>query len=622
MGALALLLAVAGGAQADEGLRLEPYAEGVRFDLETLRLLEAGRPDGPKDPEAFALPVPVHLRAARDEVVSFQVLARGPAGPAPARIVLEHTGTGTTAHLVPELCQALGIRVTAPSKTDFVHSLGPGLYPGPLVPTRTATLSGGGSAALWVDLYVPKELPPGRYPGRVEVGQASLPFHVDVLPVVMPARDGGRLGAVNFGSLLFRGNEDPRIERRWMQLAHAHGLSVEIMRPVPKVRDDGSIDWAGWAARVGPYVDGSAFTAQAGYVGPRAGRPTTRFIAPLTDWWPVAATQAHLPSDPARWSATLAEWERFVAQQGWFDLPEATTWILFINSLDEPHAAATLESLIQYGPLIEAAHLQRRDRIWFRVDGNFGQRIEGWDDARMAEALGPVTDLWNVHGAPYTIPWGLLLRLRREEGDKLMAYASNTSGEPSIPPLVIDAPLVGARAWGWIVGRYGLAGLLNWEVDYWAPECAGNPRCSPGGELNLEANLIFRAEDYGGPKGGAYASYRLKALRRGSQDAALLALYAEHAPDTAALIAAAVVPHALGDQVPDKGTGAWSMDPLTYQRARDALLDRLAEVHPPFPLEKIRHDPVPTWVWHFDRWLVVAFMALGGFAGLIYIIKK
>lgn len=618
--AAALAVLVAAGAAPAEELRLLPYAEDVRFDLLTLKMLEAGRPDGPQDSEAFLLPTPVQLRAVRDEVVAFQVVVRGEPGPRPINV--RTTTTASAAAPLATVFQARGIEIKDPSKTDFVISLGAGLYPGPLVPTRTATLSAEGHAVLWVDLYVPKDLAPGKYAGELKVAQASLPFELEVLPLVMPARDAARLGAVNFGSLLFRGNEDLRVERRWMQLAHAHGLSVELMRPVPKVRDDGTIDWEGWAARVGPYIDGSAFTAEAGYVGPRAGRPTTRFVVPLTDWWPVKATQDHLPSDPAKWSATLAAWERFVEQKGWFDRPEATTWILFINSLDEPHDAATLESLIKYGPLIDAAHLARRDHLLFRVDGNFGQNIEGWDDGRMADALGPVTDLWNVHGAPWTIPWGLLMKLRREDGDRVMAYASNTSGEPSIPPLAIDTPLVGARAWGWIVARYELEGLLNWEVDHWTEACRGNPRCSPGGELNLEANLIFRAEEYGGKVGDAYPSYRLKALRRGSQDVALLSIYAQHAPDTAALIAAAVVPNALGDQVPPKGPGAWSMDPETYHAAREAVLDRLMEAEHPFPLEKIRHDPVPAWVWHFDRWLVVLFMAIAGFSALVYIIKK
>lgn len=603
-----------------EAPRLAAYPEGTRFDLASMRFLPAGRPDGPQESEAFLLPTPLRLRAARDEVVAFYALAAG--APGAHRISVEPWRSETSsAGPVVSLFVAHGVRIEQPSESDFVHSLGPGLYPGPLEPTRTATVPADGAAMIWVDVFVPLGTPAGSYASALDVGGARLPFEVEVLELDLPPVDAARLGTVNFGSLLSRGHEDVRVERAWMQLAHAHGISVEMLRPTPKVREDGTIDWQSWADRVGPYVDGSAFTAAEGYRGPRAGLPTTRWVLPLTDWWPDEAKD-RLPSNPERWSRTLKAWEDFVEDKGWFDLPHATTWILFVNSLDEPHDPETIETLAKYGPLIEAANLDDRARVLFRVDGNFGQKIEGYDDERMAEVLGPVTDLWNVHGAPYTIPWPRLVKLRREQGDRIMAYFSNTSGEPALPPTVIDAPVVGLRGWGWIVRRYALEGLLNWEIDYWAEDCPGNPRCSPGGRMNLEANLIFRAEAFGGPEGVPWPSIRLKALRRGAQDARLLAALEKTAPDTAGLLAATVVPNALGDQVPRTGPGGWSLDPRTYERARDAVLDRLIGAKTPTPLQGIRRDPLPPWAWHPERWIMAIAMAIVGAAALVYIIRK
>lgn len=606
-------------ADTAKGPRLAAYPEGVRFDLDDRRFLPAGRSDGPQESEAYLLPTPLRMRAVRDEVVAFYVLASGAPGAHPVSVELKSATSSVGP--VAETFVAHGIRIDAPTTSDFVHSLGKGLYPGPLEPTSTATVPAQGVAMIWVDVHVPLGTPAATYSGALHVGPSSLPLEIEVLDVDMPRRDAARLGTVNFGSLLMRGHEDIRIERSWMQMAHAHGLSVEILRPHPKVSEDGDIDWEGWASRIGPYIDGSAFTAAEGYHGPRAGVPTTRWVMPSTDWWPVEAKD-RLPSDPARWSAGLKAWETFVESKGWFDLPEATTWILFVNSLDEPHDPETVETLAKYAPLIEAAGLSDRSRVLFRVDGNFGQKIEGYDDARMAEVLDPVTDLWNVHGAPWTIPWARLVKLRRESHDRVMVYFSNTSGEPALPPTVIDAPLVGLRAWGWIVKRYDLEGILNWEIDYWSDECPGNPRCSPGGQMNLEANLIFRAEAYGGPHGAPWPSIRLKALRRGAQDAALLSLLQQSAPDTAGLIAAAVVPNALGDQVPGTGPGAWSMDPWTYERARDAILDRLVGAAEPFPLHTIRKDPLPGWAWHPERWLMAIAIAIVSAAALVYIIRK
>ncbi|MCA9555194.1 MAG: hypothetical protein KC933_34500, partial [Myxococcales bacterium] len=79
------ILAAAGAAPAEE-LRLLPYAEDVRFDLKTLKMLEAGRPDGPQDSEAFLLPTPVQLRAVRDEAPPREVVVRGRPGPRPINV--------------------------------------------------------------------------------------------------------------------------------------------------------------------------------------------------------------------------------------------------------------------------------------------------------------------------------------------------------------------------------------------------------------------------------------------------------------------------------------------------------------------------------------------------------
>jgi len=608
-------------AAADSAPRLTAYQEGVRFDLRSQRFLPAGRTDGPQSSEAFLLPTPVRLRAVRDEVVAVQVLVSGAPGTYPLSVVAEAASTSSVS---PELSlyQAQPVVITGPSTSDFIHSLGPGTYPGPLKPTTTATISEQGVALLWLDAFVPLGTPPGGYAWQLKVGQSSLRLHIEVLPLDLPREDVARLGTVNFGSLIFRDQEQPGLQRRWMQMAHAHGVSVEVLRPTPKVRPDHSIDWQEWAERVGPYIDGSAFSAEAGYRGPREGLPTTRWVLPLTDWWPDEASKDRLPSKPERWSQALKQWEAFAEAKGWFEHAQATTWIMFINSLDEPHDPETVQSLARYAALLDDAKLKDRSRVLFRVDGNWGQKIEGYDDQRMEEVLGEVTDLWNVHSAPWTIPWSRLQRLRRTDGDRVMAYFSNTSGEPSLPPMVIDAPVIGARAWGWVVARYGLEGLLNWEIDYWAEGCATDPKCSPGGQMNLEANLIFRAEAYGGRPGDAWASIRLKGLRRGAQDAALWSLLRAKDPDVAGQIAQALVPRALGDRVPDVGRGAWSLDPQSYARARNAMLDRLVAKAAPLPIAEVRVDAVPPWTGPYRWWagLLGTVIVLG--AALVYIFKK
>src|SRR5687768_10957968 len=237
----------------------------------------------------------------------------------------------------------------------------------------------------------------------------------------------------------------------------------------------------------------------------------------------------------------------------------------------------------------------------------------------MADELGAVVDLWNVHGAPYTIPWSLLERRRKLHGEKVSVYFSNTSGEPAIPPTTIDAPIDGLRAWGWIAARYRLDGMLNWEVDF-TSGCAKNPNCAPGG-LNLDATLIYRGHELGERFDQPIASMRLKMLRRGAQDAAIWHLLDEVDPDTARQIAEVMVPRALGDEIPNEGFGAWPQDPVTYERARAAMLDRLTGAREPLPLAKIRFER-PSQFEGKGSQILYRFAILVAVVGIWFIISR
>src|SRR5207237_10713409 len=107
-------------------------------------------------------------------------------------------------------------------------------------------------------------------------GFDPLEVEVEVVDRALPDRDVAKIESMNFGSLIALEKKDPSRFLEWMQLAHAHHVTVEIMRIQPNIARDGSIDWTGWADRIEPLVDGTAFTSTRGYDGPRAGLPVTR----------------------------------------------------------------------------------------------------------------------------------------------------------------------------------------------------------------------------------------------------------------------------------------------------------------------------------------------------------
>jgi hypothetical protein len=305
----------------------------------------------------------------------------------------------------------------------------------------------------------------------------------------------------------------------------------------------------------------------------------------------VPALPDHRPSDPGRWSRALAEWERLAIDRGWLDRPNATRFLVFINALDEPKTEAALRALASYGDRITEAHLRDRRHVSFRTDGPFG--VPGWSPTRVLGLLSSV-DLVDVCGGVPWSPWSELERARSSRPELgVMFYASNTAGEPATPPVVLDSPLPGARAWGWLIGRYGLRGALNWEVDFQAG-CVEDPLCAPGRSMNLDALLIYRGQEVGRSTGEPIPSLRLKELRRGAEDLELLHLLEERDPAAAKTLLLRMVPAALGDGPARHGPGSWPIDPAPFERARDAILDRLTGKSAEIDLDRVRpfgHEP-------------------------------
>ena len=136
--------------------------------------------------------------------------------------------------------------------------------------------------------------------------------------------------------------------------------------------------------------------------------------------------------------------------------------------------------------------------------------------------------------------------------------------------------------------------------------------------MNLDATLIYRGQEVGAAYDRPIASMRLKALRRGAQDAQLLKMFAAKDPEAARRLSKLMVPRALGDRVPETGPGAWSIDPFDWDRARGAILARLTSAETG-SFDGVRQDQGPRW-WVLQRlWPLGAGAALAVVLSLIHI---
>ena len=257
----------------------------VRFDAESGAWLE--RPIGGAPPSPMPSS-PLWLEAERDEVVSFVLRVSGPQAPLEFRWSEEGGPDGHPTPVQIQGFEARPVHVQSPSHGAYIHSLGPGLYPDALVPVERFTPPPApGVTSIFVDVFVPAEARPGAHRLSILVGSRRLPLVVDVGAALLPAEDVSGLGAVSFGSFQARLEKSPDAFRRGLQLLYAHRFNVELIPPWrPRVTPEGGPDWPSWADQVAPYLDGSAFSAEAGYRGPRPGQPLTRFVVPVTEKWP------------------------------------------------------------------------------------------------------------------------------------------------------------------------------------------------------------------------------------------------------------------------------------------------------------------------------------------------
>lgn len=178
------------------------------------------------------------------------------------------------------------------------------------IPSVDNHINGQTNQGVWVSIFVPLSVPAGSYSGQVRFSTAatsgsgaaavSVPLLLTVVDISLPERFTFALDlnsysdsiAENCGSSV----SAPDCELLTHQMAHAHrhtcntlpyGQTGTVDNPYgPEVTGTGASatvrSWDAFDARLGKFLDGSAFTAQHGYntsLYPGAGVPLTDFCA-------------------------------------------------------------------------------------------------------------------------------------------------------------------------------------------------------------------------------------------------------------------------------------------------------------------------------------------------------
>jgi hypothetical protein len=556
----------------------------------------------------------VRLHAARDETVAFQIVLRAPPA-APPRVVdvdvsdLVGPG-GATIHAADAVRRFVAHPVwVEPGR----HSWGvpsevlpwPAAYPDALVPLERGCAAppgadaptlpaivvpptGGRNRSVWIDLWVPRGTPKGRFDGWVTVRaageEARVAVVLEVHAATLPLAPSLHAMAEVYEPYVAEGLGTSRASPRWQhmarcvqELAHRHRavfVEREGEAPGPPAPPFGPDEWASYDAAHAGALDGSLFDPALGYRGPGQHTPAGIWRVP----WPERAYRqipAPLPdAEIARYRALAAAWDEHAAARGWRD----SRFVAYL--FDEVDTPQDLEGPRAIDPVtVRRAHVEIR-RVQEALDaGARRQRIDlmwvgqadpgGWIGRQGLDLTGTIR-LWVPAAAAAAPPF---LRARVRAGEGAWFYHG---GHPFVGVHVVNAPGTELRAWGWIAARYGLTGMLMWAVNlghparpYALPSATatddrfGNGTLFyPGGKLPT-IGVPARAEPV--------PSMRLKAWRAGLQDADLAAL-GRAAGRGAAVdrVLCTIVPRALAE---GRGRAAWSRDPEAWHRARLRLLD-------------------------------------------------
>jgi len=404
------------------------------------------------------------------------------------------------------------LQVQEPSTDLYGPSLGSGRYPDTLVPAAGSVQT---STMAYFDVAISAHAEPGRYGGRLLIGDRSLPVDLDVSTASI---DLARQPLVWVFYL-------PR------EIASAHGLAD----------DDGPAS----IAKEREYD--ALFRAHGAYLA--ADLPPARFAARRelihdVDYWPVAID---ISSDEAI--------ERDV--HAWLELFRDSPVIPFAIPVDEPRTTASK---------LRARHVAE---VMGRAGGGRPRLLRGVTDV-WSPLYG---DAFDLYLSPENFPD--TARARAARGERFWTYNGRP---PSAGSLILDTDGVALRTWGWIAERYDVPLWHAWEGLYFTDRYNGGGKTNVANDPLTFDERSRGGTDFGNGDGllvypGPLPSLRLKALRRGLQDRLLLReLRRCGGSALAGRIVRRMVPKALGE---GHGAASWSVDESVWESARLDVLDAI-----------------------------------------------
>ena len=425
--------------------------------------------------------------------------------------------------------------------------------------------------------------PPGQYAAPITVtsaeGQQRLTLELQVWDFALPEQSHLKPN-IHTNTEINTFSEE--MELKYYQLLRKHRLAMYPLGYAPALKVAGTqvqIDWRKYDARLGKYLDGSAFTSKYGYNGPGYGVPIEFLMLPFDAYpfnlykrqafgreisakefkfyapWPVPLPREGRTAEYAEiWkNAFRAVQQHFDARPDW----NKTRLLLFLLSLDESYNDEAVERMVYYGQLLKESGARRLE---YRVDGAYSKEVMerlakvlnvaivslgGWDPESVRAVQKAGVDTWFYTGAGWM------------DGDGL-----------------------NCRSMSWIAWQNGAGSWTLWEMDFNSLRAWTNPEALPSS--NGHGMLVYRGETMGLDEPAA--SIRLKGLRRGSQDYEYFWLLSQSSGGKAIVrdavnsIIPKPLPLAYGRKVSLGSPGMWRHNPDEWDKVRLRLGDEIEKL--------------------------------------------
>ena len=488
----------------------------------------------------------VEIKSAKNEVESFQVV-----------VAAMSENIKVTKVEISDLIAKNGAKIEKDNiklfRAEYVRvrrstpraELGPGLYTDPLVPFinpltgkpieprrqvserwgEPVTTVGhemyaipfelfkGQNQPIWVDVYVPKNVPAGIYIGKCTVTAAGgisgqIPLTLTVWDFTLP--DGpahkNHLGGLYNISRYFNVKRDSeefkQIEMRYCQAMAENRINPPIPRRLlPKVNSDGSLNIVQEQHKeLKKFIDKFHVTDFEIPRAPFVSLPRSTLKSDYKNIPPDAGEKA---------KRYYRQFYAYLKKHGWEKRA-------YIYMLDEPNLRENYEQVLALGRLVHEAVPELKCLV---VEQTYLQD-PSWPD------IDPAVDIW----CPL---WSFIdektINEKISHGDEVWSYTALVQRSPRYHPEYekvkgldppywhLDRPLIVYRVPTWINRRYNITGLLYWTTITTVIEPWLNPAFSHYGIHFNGGGFLFYP---GLPCGidGPVCSMRIKNLRDGMED--------------------------------------------------------------------------------------------------------